>query len=318
MNKEQKETIALIVIIISIIIAACVMLVIKPKIREIGEIKKSIRKVNSDIEKQRKHSKQLIELNTKKETCENNISANESNLFGGITVGDLSEVISTVARSNFSDLKLNYLGDRAEVLPGGIYNELTNEVKIQTCDFHEVVKFISALEMSNQGLRITNIELESASSKPEGDGNIIAGMEIKLLGLHDGKGIPSEWEPPKTPAYYPGEQRNPFGEGGIKKVDPELEFKTKAKNIKVTMITSDSIWVKDLSVPNSGARECLVKKIIPVFEPRKIRLLSINEDYFIIRRDDGKIFKMIVRQANETIGNTLYERGTISEVIQLK
>ena len=160
--------------------------------------------------------------------------------------------------------------------------------------------------------------MENASFKPESDGNVTAGMEIKLLGLHEGNGIPAEWQPPKTPAYDPGEQRNPFGSGGIKKVNPEKEFIEKAMNVKVTMITSDSVWVKDLSIPESGARECLVRKIMPVFEPRKVRLLNINEDYFTVRRDDGKTFKIMVRQANEKIGNKLFERGTISEVIELQ
>ena len=318
MNKEQKETIALIIIILSIIVAAFVMLVLKPKMKDISEVKKSIKKVNADIEKQRGHSKQLIDFNTKKEEFGNSISENESGLFGGITVGDLSEVVSTVVNSNFKDLKLTYLGDRAEVLPGSRYNELTNEIKIQNCDFHEVVRLISALEISNPGLRITNVAIEGAGVKPEGDGSVTAGMEIKFVGLHVGEGIPSAWEPPKAPAYDPGEQRNPFGLGSRTKIDPEQEFKTKAMNIKVTMNTSDSIWAKDTTIPESGARECLIKKNMPVFEPVKVRLISINEDYFVVRREDGKTFKIIIRQSNETIGGKIYERGTVSQVVEMQ
>lgn len=318
MKKEQKEAIALIFIITAIIISACVMLVVKPRMKSIAEIKTTMKKVNADIDKQRKKSRTLLELTLKKDQFISTIAANEAGLFTGITVGDLSRVVNTVLKNGYRNLKINYLGDRAEVLPGGRYNELTNELKIQNCDFHEAVKFISALETSNPGLRVTNLQIENAAVKSEGDGTVSVGIEVRLMGMHEGGGIPAEWEPPKTPAYEPAGMRNPFGIGLGHQVDPEQTFKDKAYALKITMNTADSVWVKDTTQKDSGARECLLKKNMPVFEPVKVRLVSIHEDYFTVQRDDGKSFKLVIRQANETVGSEVYERGTIRDVIEVK
>jgi hypothetical protein len=318
MSKEKKEAIALIIVATVICIVIFVMLVIKPRLNDIAEKRKAIKKITVEIDKQKKQSRQLIELASKKEKMETSISAAESGLFGGISIGDLSRTVNTVVKTGFKSMKLNYLGDRAELLPVERYTEISNELKIQNCEFYEAVRFIGVLETSNPGMRITNLAMESASVNSEANGMVTIGIEVKLMGMHEGTGVPAEWAPPKTPGYEPTGIRNPFGTGGTSIIDPEQEFKDRANNIKVTMNTADSIWVKDTSQPNSGARECLLKKSMPVFEPVKVRLIDIQENYFVVKRDDGKSFKLMVRQAKETSGGQTYERGTIREVIEIK
>jgi len=319
MSKEQKEVITLIFILTAIVVSACIMLVIMPKLKDVAGMKKSLKQVNIDIDKERTHSKQLLELSEKKDELIASIEANETGLFGGIMVGDLSKVVNTIVRSDFRDVRLNSLGDNAEVLPGGSYNELVNELTIKDCDFHEAIRFISTLENANPGIRISNIEINDGHSRVEELGKVTVGLEVRMVGLHDGEGIELDWVPQSNAGYQPGDIRNPFGPSGMKAVvDPEQAFKDKAYSIKITMNTGDSVWVKDMSDEDRGARECLIKKYMPVFRPAKVRLMKIHEDYFIVQRDDGKVFKFHVREMNETISGKIRERGTIKEVEELK
>ena len=319
MSKEQKEVITLIFILTAIVVSACIMLVIRPKLKEVAGIKNSLKQINIDIDKERTHSKQLLDLSEKKDGLIASIEANEAGLFGGIMVGDLSKVVNTIVRSDFQDVRLNSLGDNAEVLPGGSYNALVNELTLNGCDFHEVVRFISTLENANPGIRISNIEIDGGYTRAEELGKVTVGLEVRMVGLHDGEGIELDWAPKSNGGYKPGDIRNPFGPSGMKAVvDPEQAFKDNAYNIKVTMNTGDSVWVKDMSDEDRGARECLIKKYMPVFMPAKVRLMNIHEDYFIIRRDDGKVFKLHIRVMNETINGKIRERGTIKEVEELK
>ncbi len=234
-------------------------------------------------------------------------------------VGDLSKVVNTIMKSEFRNLKSNYLGDRAELLPGGRYNELVNELQLKDCDFHEAVRFISALETSNPGTRITNIEIDSAGTHSGRLGMVAVGLEVKMMGMYQGDGIDADWQPVSAIAYDPGHRRNPFGESGLNLVvDPDMAFRDKVYNLKVTMDTGDSLWIKDTTQEKRGARECMLKKHMPVFEPEKIHLMKIHEDYFIVRRDDGKLFKLIIRQYNETIHGEVREHGTIKELIEIE
>ncbi len=319
MSKEQKEAIALIFILTAIVVAACVMLIIRPKLQDAAENKETLKKLTADLDKERAQSKQLLDFTEKGDRLRTLIEENEAGLFGGITVGDLSKVVNTIMKSEFRNLKSNYLGDRAELLPGGRYNELVNELQLKDCDFHEAVRFISALETSNPGIRITNIEIDSTGTHSGRLGMVAVGLEVKMMGMYQGDGIDADWQPVSAIAYDPGHRRNPFGESGLNLVvDPDMAFRDKVYNLKVTMDTGDSLWIKDTTQEKRGARECMLKNCMPVFRPEKIRLMKIHEDYFIVRRDDGKLFKLIIRQYNETIHGEIREHGTIKELIEIE
>jgi hypothetical protein len=297
------------------------MLIIRPKMKHVAENKKTLATVNEDIEKQRKHSKMLLTLTQDKEDLEAAVAQSEAGLFGGITVGDLSRVVNTIVKTRYPQLKVNYLGDQAEILPGKRYSELSNEFTVAGASYHNVLGFIGALETANPGLRVTNVDIATGTSRSEKPGSVTAGIQVKLVGMFEGNGIPQEWSPESDTPYDSSGLRNPFGLPGSELViDPEQAFKEKAFNIRVTMNTGDSLWIKDISKENSGARECLLRKLMPVFEPQKVRLYKIAEDYFIVvREDDKKVFKLVMRQnIGDTTAGDEYERGDIKAVIELK
>ena len=69
----------------------------------------------------------------------------------------------------------------------------------------------------------------------------------------------------------------------------------------------------------SGARECLRGRLMPVFEPQKVRLLRISEDSFIVRREeDKKVFRLKIRNRIEKINGREFQRGTIEDVNDFK
>jgi hypothetical protein len=319
MTKEQKETVAFIFILTAIVVSACIMLIVRPKLKDAAEDKETLKKITADLDKERAQSKQLLEFTEKEDRLRALINDNEAGLFGGITVGDLSKVVNTIVKSRFQNLKLDYLGDRAELLPGGRYNELVNELQLKNCDFHEAVRFVCAIETSNPGIRITNMEIDSAGVQSSPPGTVAMGLEVKMMGMHQGDGVDAGWRPEADIAYQPGNRRNPFGKSGVNLiVDPDQVFRERVYGIKVTMNTGDSLWIKDMTQDRRGARECMLKRYMPIFEPAKIRLTKISEDYFTVRRDDGKQFKLIIRQYNEMIHGEVRERGTIKELIEME
>ena len=58
----------------------------------------------------------------------------------------------------------------------------------------------------------------------------------------------------------------------------------------------------------------MLKKYMPVFKPVKVGLIEINEDYFVVLRDDGKKFKFTIRQNIEED----YQRGTIKKIEEME
>jgi hypothetical protein len=263
----------------------------------------------------------LLTLTQDKENLEVSVAQSEAGLFGGITVGDLSRVVNAIVKAKYPHLKVNYLGDQAEILPGKRYSELSNEFTVAGASYHDVMGFIGALETANPGIRVTNLDIATGTSRSEKPGTVTAGIQVKLVGMYEGSGIPQEWSPENDSPYDSSGLRNPFGLPGSElTIDPEQAFKEKAFNIRVTMNTGDSLWIKDISKENSGARECLLRKLMPVFAPQKVRLYRIAEDYFIVvREDDKKVFKLVMRQnIAETTSGDEYERGDIKAVIELE
>ena len=321
MSKEQKEAVALILILTACIVSACLMLIVKPRVGALSDNRESLKRIEGEISKKRGRSRRLLKDTEKMGKLEAEVKENASGLFAGLDVGDLSRVVNIIMALNFPSMRLTYEGDKPSVLPGNRYSELTNEFMIIDGDFHDLVKFISVLETSNPGIRVTNIEMKSADRSGDGSGLVTVGIGVSMVGMYesDDVGVPRDWEPDIEPLYNPTNLRNPFGPPGRVAVEsPRMGIRVQAFKLMVTGKTSDSLLIRSLMDDTTKARECIVGKLMPVFEPAKVRLEKIAKGYFVVRCEDGKRFKIFVRQKDETRGGTIIERGTIKSVDEEK
>ncbi len=219
-SKQQAQTIMLLVLVGLIIAVGSYMSMIKPNLGRAGQYDNQLKKSEKELAEQRRLIKQNLDTVRRAGAIETRIAELEAQLRHGLFAGRLTAYFEELRRTHGFDFRFQHESEHIEPLLAGRYHELSNQFTVPACDFYELVRFIQVLETSNPGMRLGDFEVR-AHDPNEPDGLVDAQIELRLIGIKDGRDEP--WENTAESAFNP-ERRNPFSPPGAAGIDPSASL----------------------------------------------------------------------------------------------
>ncbi len=316
-TKEQAEMLALLVLMGCAVVVLSFLYLVKPNFAAMTKSKAELTKTEAEIAKLSKARVDRAKGKQEMDTLMSVIGNGEGAIFSGLGADPPLYGVCVQAADN-ADLKpspafgVQTTTDLLEFTEKGTdgkevtrhYVEVSQTLDVHSADFFSLCGFLSAVEKTSEGLRITHLEMDNQQldQKEQEEGKVKVKVELGMLGIQEGEpkaivmGKPEEIE-----------ARNPFSpqEGGP--VGPKVDELINAlKQIRVTGILSDSLI---MGVPGGGSVTAR-KGGTFALNGRTVKYVSGTADTFVFEATDtGKQYRLVTDWRKGQVKTVTEEEG---------
>lgn len=259
-TKEQAEMLALLVIMGCALMVLSFLYLVKPKFTTIAQCKKEMNKAEAEMSKLSNAPMARTKAKMEMDDLTGVIDRGEKAVFSGLGKGPpLSEVCVQAAtalglKPAYGEQTNKQLLEFTDRGPDGKpvtkhYDEVVRTLDVRGVDFYAFCRFLSAVEGANEGLTVTQIEMDAGLSAPQaqGRGTVNAKFEVSMVGIREGEHNPETIDISGHKNFNVGERRNPFGSAAKLEVvveDPLRRVREVLGKVKIRGVWADSLLVE--------------------------------------------------------------------------
>ena len=258
-TKQQVEMLALLVIMGCAVVVLAFLYMVKPNFVAIAKCKKGLNKTESAMAKLNGAPAAMAKAKKEMDSLTDTIERGEKAVFSGLEAGPpLTSICVQAARALNPKPAYGEQTDRQllEFAQRGTdgkpltrhYDEVSRTLDVHGVNFFDLCRFLSAVESTNEGLRVAHLQIDTVTLEPEaqGRGKVSAKFELSLLGIREGK-QPEEIAVGGPEGFSPGSKRNPFGAPGVAMeptVDPLVRLRETLKRLRVQGVWGNLLIVE--------------------------------------------------------------------------
>ncbi len=299
-TKQQAEMLALLVVMGCAVVVLAFLYLVKPKFATIANCQKEMKKTEAAIIKIGDAPSSLAKAKNERDALTQTIQNGEKAVFRALEVGSpLTEICDRAAsalnlKPAYGDqtseqlLEFTQRGPQTDMVTLH-YDEVSRTLDFNSVDFFDLCRFLSAVEKTNEGLRVAHLDISSASLDPQSqaDGKAKVKLDLRMVGVREGD---TKEFTVNEPQEIDG--RNPFGPPGgptVSRADPILRVREALSRAKVTGVWDDWLFMEVPETAKTGPRISRVKITkgeTAVIAGTKIKYLERNGDIFVFQAID--------------------------------